>query len=203
MRYQRGFTLFEILIALVIFSILGVMSAIGLHNALNTNQHVDKSNQLLQKVEVAQALLRRDFRQLIDRSILDNDGSRLNAFILTPTSASLTCGGNALYRVDYTFKNGALYRSVWPSLDRALNEKPTTLKLLDHITQFSIKVYDKHNQLQNIWPLETMHELSQTSGSPARVPRAVQINYYVTGFGNLANTIIIPSNGALNNDSAS
>ena len=81
---MAAFTLLEILIALVIFSILGVTIAIGLHNTLDANKRVDIANQHLQKIEVAQALIRRDFRQIVDRSITNKSGSILAAFVLTP-----------------------------------------------------------------------------------------------------------------------
>ncbi|PHQ81608.1 MAG: type II secretion system protein GspJ [Coxiella sp. (in: Bacteria)] len=201
----RAFTLFEILIALVIFAILGVITAIGLHNALDANQRADKANQRLQQVEVAQALLRRDFRQIVDRSITDNDGSKIPAFVLGNNQVSFTCGGatnpfstgnrSNLQRIDYTYSNGTLSRAIWPTLDRILTTKPTQMTLLNNVTNFKVRIYDNNNQLKNVWPLTTSGDLGANITQISKLPRAVQIDFTVKGQGTISDTILIPSRG--------
>lgn len=207
----NAFTLIEIIIALVIFSILGIIMAIMMHNTIDANQKINKVNQNIQQLEIAQTLLRRDFSQAVDRSITDVDGGTLNALILNNNDISFTRGGfinpfnmsnrSDLLRVDYIYKNHRLYRYSWPVLDRVLEStKPIKMEILENVTDFKIRVYDESNQLQTDWPVTVNTALHTTNQPAPDLPRGIKITITLAKQGTLDDIITIPSRGVLGNN---
>lgn len=209
---SSGFTLIEILIALVIFAILGVIVAIGLRRTLIANKRADAADRRIQKIEIAQALLRRDISQIVDRPVLDKNGEKLPAVQLKINEIDFTRGGvlnpfnsshrSNLQRIEYAFRNGRIVRTVWPHLDRAANSTPASMVVLDGVTDFSMAVYDQKNTLQTDWP-ETSNNFSiysninipHQSTQPVALPKAVKITYSLQGQGTIEDIIPIPSRG--------
>ncbi len=193
---MKGFTLIEILIALLIFAILGVLIAFGLQNAINANSHADKANTRIQKIEIAEALLRRDISHIIDRPILDVDGSTIAAVILQDQTLEFTLRASNLQHIRYQVKNGHLYRYIWPILDRVLAVKPSKIDLLEGITKCKLTAIDQQNQSKNSWPIkETSFAITYTLKS--NLPKAIQVQFNLEHEGRIDNTIMILSRGIL------
>ena len=208
---ESAFTLIEIIIALVIFAILGVLMAIMMKNTIYANQKADQANQNIQQIEIAQTILRRDLSQVVDRSVTDADGGALAAFTLSDNTISFTRGGlinpfnisnrSDLQRVDYLYKDHHLYRYSWPVLDRVLGStKPTTMDLLGNIIHFKVHVYDESNQLQIDWPVTVNTAIHATNQPVPDLPRAIKITITLKKQGTLDDIIIIPSRGVLTNN---
>ena len=187
-QYQQAFTLFEILIALAIFAILGLIVALGLKRTLDANHRVDLADKRLQTLEVAQALLRHDISQAIDRSITDEDGQTLPAFQLKAHEINFTRGGltnpfnidhrSSLQRINYIYTDHKLMRRTWPTLDRLSGTSPHQMTLLTHVTALTIKVYDTANQLSTVWPESHMMQSEMVLTYPlSHLPKAVKITY--------------------------
>ena len=213
MRHSKGFTLIEIIIALAIFAILGIMMAIMMKNTIYANKKADQANQKSQKIEVAQTLLRRDLSQVVDRSVTDADGGTLAALTLNDNTISFTRGGlinpfnisnrSDLQRVDYIYKDGHLYRYAWPILDRVSSStKPNSMDLLNHITAFKIQVYDESNHLQVDWPVTVSTSLPSSNQVVSDLPRAIKITITLDGQGTINDIILIPSRGMLTSNGA-
>lgn len=65
MRYNHGFTLIEVMVALVIFAIVGLLASLSLHAVIQSNQHLKIADRQLQQLEVTMALMRRDVSQSV------------------------------------------------------------------------------------------------------------------------------------------
>lgn len=210
-RDIKAFTLIEIIIALAIFAILGIMMAIMMRNTLYVNKKADSANQKIQQIEIAQTLLRRDISQIVDRSITDTDGGTLAALTLTDDEISFTRGGlinpfnlsnhSDLQRVDYRYKDGHLYRYSWPVLDRvSTTTTPTKMDLLAHITELKIQVYDESNQLQVDWPITVNTAIHATNQPIPDLPKGIKITITLDGQETIDDIIPIPSRGVLANN---
>ena len=206
MKKSKAFTLIEIIIALAIFAILGIMMAVMMKNTIYVNRKADQANQTIQQIEIAQTLLRRDFSQIVDRSVTDASGGTLAALTLADNSVSLTRGGlinpfnmsnrSDLQRVDYSYEHGHLYRYAWPILDRAATStKPIRMDLLSHVSYFKVQVYDASNHLQVDWPVTV--NTSLPSSTTSDLPKAVNITITLEGQGTINDIIVIPSRGML------
>lgn len=207
----NAFTLIEIIIALVIFAILGILMAIMMHNTIDANQKANEANENMQQIEIAQTLLRRDFSQVVDRSVTDVDGGTLNALTLNENSISFTRGGflnpfnlsnrSDLQRVEYSYKNHHLYRYAWPVLDRVLDTtKPIKIDLLKNVKNFKMQVYDESNQLQKDWPVTVNTTLHSTNQPTSDLPRAIKITITLDKQGTFDDIITLPSRGVLGNN---
>ncbi len=205
-KKQAAFTLFEVLIALIIFAILGLMIALGLRRTLESNKRANDADQRIQKLEIAQALLRRDIMAIVDRPITDNNGQKLPAVLLKADEIDFTRGGvinpfytgnrSDLQRIEYTYRDGNIVRSIWPTLDRMSGTAPSSMILLSHVSNFSIEVYDDQNRLQPAWPYNVnANTLTTNTVQQTDLPRAVHILFTIKGQGSIEDTIPIVSRG--------
>jgi general secretion pathway protein J len=206
-----AFTLFEVLIALVIFAILGLIVAIGFRRTLESNQRANDADKRIQKIEVAQALLRRDIMAIVDRPITDRDGQKLPAVLLKSNEIDFTRGGavnpfyishrSDLQRIEYAYNNNSIVRTIWPTLDRMSGTTPASMTLLSNVTNFTIQVYDNNNTLQNAWPFNSnSNAILSSSNQQTDLPRGIRITFTLKGQGSIEDIISIPSRGLMSQD---
>jgi len=161
---QQGFTLLELLVAIVIFAIMSVMAYGGLNNVINNSEAATRSLQRLQQLQQAISVLNRDFNQLRKRNIRDEYGVR-KAWLLAGNNidnlVAFTRGGrlnpanlkrSSLERVAYRFEDNKLIRLQWPFLDRAPGSEPDKYTLLDNINTVSLRYADKNHAWHEQWP---------------------------------------------------
>ena len=208
-----GFTLVEILIALFIFAIMGVMVAFGLHSVINTHKHVSDLDNQLQRLEVAQTLLRRDVRQAVDRSVLDGQGHRIPAFYADDNeSIAFTRGGvlnpfamqrrSDLQRMGYACSDNKLIRTMWPVLDRVSTTEAQSTTLLTGISECSFELIGSLGQISKVWPLPTQASEAITSNASQQksdLPAMVRVTFNLKKMGQVIDFIPIPSRGVNNN----
>lgn len=203
---QNAFTLFEILIALVIFAILGIIVAVGLRRTLESNQRANDADKRLQQLEITQALIRRDISAIVDRPITDRDGQTLPTVQIKPDVIEFTRGGltnnltnqpvSDLQRIEYRYSNGKIIRTLWPTLDRLTNSHATSMVLLANVSSFDIEAYDQDNVLHNSWPFVSHSEvITLNKTPPSSLPKAIQITFTINGQGTIQDIIPILSRG--------
>lgn len=195
----RGFTLIEILIALVILAIVGALMVTGLRGAINTQRNITQKATRLGDVQMAVAILERDLSQYIDRPILIASGTRMPSFQVNYVNGQLalefTHAGwvnpqnaqrSTLQRVRYAFDGEKILRTVWPVLDRAPNTPSFTELFLNGVTDFSIRILEQNKPWNK--PAE-----SAPQSILSTVPLAVEFNIEVRGFGQVKR--VIPLSG--------
>lgn len=81
---QRGFTLLEILIALVVFTLMSVMAYQGLRAVLQSDAITRDQGQRLADLQVSLSVLERDLAQVVSRPVRDEFGDTLPPLRLQP-----------------------------------------------------------------------------------------------------------------------
>lgn len=198
MQRESGFTLIEILVAMVIVAVIGVLAYGGLHGVIHEREQTAASMQRLRLLQQAVSIMTRDFSQLVPRPVRDPlGGTPLAAFISTPQSQPpviFTRSGwsNPLAdvrsteeRVAYQLDNDQLLRLSWPELDMPAQTEPIKQVLLGNVTQFDLRFMDNNGDWQTQWPPLN----ANTSIFLAQLPRAVEIDITLKDLGRITRII--------------
>jgi general secretion pathway protein J len=164
-RRQRGFTLVEIMVAVLIAAILAVMAFEAMQQALNNRERITESAARLRAVQYAMRSLVQDFSQLAPRPVREPLGSEfqpaVQARTTTASEVSLTRAGwmnpaglsrATLQRVRYALRDGKLYRDYWMVLDAQLEPVPHTRELLTGVKAFRVRFMNDGRNWQDGWP---------------------------------------------------
>lgn len=168
---QHGFTLIELMVALLVLAVLGVVLASGMNQVTRwyhqLSDEMTASSQLLK----AQALLMSDLLQLAPRSISDVQGTPLPA-CLSFADGGFECtrfdnreGGSGLMRIGYVVDKEGLWRLRWPSLDRAGIAEPLRQQVLSEVTAMTVEWLDATGQPFTQWPPAGANALTQLPSS--------------------------------------
>jgi general secretion pathway protein J len=168
LRAEHGFTLIEIMIALFIFAIMGLMIAVGLRTVLTDQAVTNRASDQLAQLQLAISIVDRDLTQITNRNITDENGKALTAMVTdsNATSLELTHAGyvnplwmnqrSTLQRVRYVLDNDQFIRQSWRSLDRTGNTLMDTQVLLTGVIALNFQFLNKNKQWQNTIPMPSM-----------------------------------------------
>lgn len=165
MKQQRGFTLVEIMVAVLIAAILAVMAFEAMQQALNNRERVRAAEQRVRAVQNAMRSFVQDFTQLAPRPVREPLGSAYQPAVMalttTASEVSLTRGGwmnpaglsrSTLQRVRYALRDGRLYRDYWMVLDAQLEPQPQSRELLTGVKGFRVRFMNDGRNWQDGWP---------------------------------------------------
>lgn len=187
--YNKGFTLLELLVALLIFAVLAVMAYGGLQVVLDAQKRTETQSARLAELQTFFAILNRDIEQMIDRGIRDNYGEPRASLVGDRSSIEFTHTGwrnpggfarSNMQRVAYVIDDNKIVREGWQVLDRAQNSAPITNALLNDVNEIEIRFLDQDLQWQLQWPV-----LGAGSTTTPGLPRAVEIVVDVEGWGRI------------------
>lgn len=159
---QKGFTLVEILIALFIFAMVTTLSLLGLKNVIDSQQVIESHAVQLHEMELSQLILQRDFTQIIDRPITDEDNQLQPSIYGRNDFIEFTKAGyinplamedrSELQRVAYYLKNNQLIRQSWAQLDRTQNTPAVEKVLMNNILKIQFRYLDNKGVFHDQWP---------------------------------------------------
>lgn len=162
-RHQLGFTLVEVMVAITIFSIIGLAGWSMLRSAATTSTQLEQASAELFDLQKGIWLISRDLQQLAGRSIRDGDGDtekyittqtpgRLLSFTRTRESLLPENPEIQLVRIDYRLEpensseSSILFRDVWPVLDRDSSSQPQTQQVLKGVSQVDVRIIGATSQ---------------------------------------------------------
>lgn len=179
---EAGFTLLELLVAIAIFAVIGVMAYGGLQQIMSQQQQTTEHAQRLADLQLAYRVMQRDLEQLVARRIRNEFGDSVEALIGGSGFEGLefSRGGYAnpggfrrseIQRVAYVPDQDQLLRRTWRVLDRAQDSVPDEEVLIEGMAAFTLRFLAANDEWQDRWP-------PLGSGpAPASVdfPRAVEV----------------------------
>ena len=186
---KDGFTLLELLVALLIFAILAVMAYGGLRVVLESQKRTAAEMMRLGELQIFFAIMERDVEQMIDRDIRDAYGDEQASLVGDINTLEFTRSGwrnpagfarSNMQRVAYALDEEEVIRYGWRVLDRSQESTPIEKVLLDKVNEFDIRYLDQQMQWQPQWPV-----LSANSTAIPGLPRAVEITVDVEGWGRI------------------
>ncbi len=202
MKAQRGFTLIEILVAVMIAAILAVMSFGAMREALDHRAVIRARTQRLAALQSTMRSLVQDLSQMQPRPVRDTVGDTYQPALLGATAASpeivFTRAGwsnpagtqrSTLQRVRYALRDGVLYRDYWTVLDAQLDPLPVSIKVLDDVTDFQVRYMDDGRNWQTSWPPVSATTGITTERQKRWRPVAVEISLTLKDWGTLTRLI--------------
>lgn len=200
----RGFTLLELLVAITIFAIVGVLAMGGYNQLISQRERAAEAMARTRTIQRAVARITQDIEQLEPRPIRDATAATTNpalyvnstgTYLLELTRAGWTNPAGLQrateQRVGYRLFNGTLYRDYWSVLDRTLTSTPIQAELLPKVTAFTLRFMDRNRQWQTTWPADST---GGTGNARARsLPLAVEVTLTLEDWGSIVRVIEVAS----------
>ena len=168
---QGGFTLVEMMVALLIFAMLAAAAVAILSLSVRAQAVTGQKLDAISAVSRTTAILSADLAQAVDRPTLDEGGTLTPAMVAGPDAMQLVRGGwsnldNAarpsVQKVAYRLNGDVLERVAWPLLDGAAPMEPAAL--MDHVRELHLRY-----RFNGAW-------LDQWQGQPGiALPQAAEV----------------------------
>ena len=158
---QRGFTLIELMSALLILSLLAVMSFRGLGAVLDARDQVRQETEKWRSVAAFFARFKRDVQLSAPRPI--RAASERLEFSRFAAAEGFDTPRRVAYRLN---ENHEIEISLWPGLDATPHAPPARYVVLPAVAQFELQYLDSELVWVGAWP--------RTQRDPP-LPRAVRL----------------------------
>lgn len=195
---NRGFTLFELLVATSVFAIVSYMAYTGLMQVMDARAHIKQVENRLVELQMAFTHLSRDVQQLVNRPVRSEYGDVLPAFKggeLGDYRLELTRTGHRnpartprslLQRIGYLLEDEKLYRVNWPVLDRAQQTEARRSLILEKTESIEIRFLGPEGEWTTSWPPVS------NQGSVSGFPSAVAIKIKLHDMGTIDRVFLLP-----------
>jgi general secretion pathway protein J len=191
----RGFTLLELLIAVAIFAVVGVMAYGGLQAVLTQQEIARQNADRFREIQFAVQQLSRDLYQLHPRPVREELGDGTRSAMLADARnryvVEFTRGGwsnplaqprAGVQRVAYDVDGDRLMRLHWFAPDHTLAEDPVERELLSGVREFRLRFFSAGNWSED-WPPGLSGE------DPAHLPTALEFIIELEDWGELRRLI--------------
>ena len=159
-----GFTLVEILVALLVFAVVGLLSTRLLSQSIDNQNNLQDRGQRLAEIHRAMRVLQRDIVQLSRRKIRDAQGEELPALLVSDQGAiefsrvgwrnPLRQPRSEVQRVGYRWQDEKIIRGYWLTLDRSYDAEPAYQTLLENVEAVEFFAVDQLGNEHKQWPLD-------------------------------------------------
>ena len=195
MRTRNAFTLLEMLVALGVFAIIGVLSSRILMGVVDVSAATAERAAELAALQRAMAVIERDIEQLVHRTVRDEYGEQRPAVAVDGDALlELTRRGwqnplgarrAELQRVAYLLRDEKLLRLFWPVLDLGDDTEPIVQVLLDGVEEADFLAHDDESSDHRSWP-HTVDEEDEVHMA------AIEVRLQLRAFGRIARLHLVP-----------
>ncbi|STX38408.1 GspJ family T2SS minor pseudopilin variant LspJ [Legionella feeleii] len=195
---QQGFTLLEILIALVVFAILASLCSSAMYNAFHTQKQVAHQAEQLNALQLAVTLIERDTKQAVERSVRGNEMHIFPPFVGQAHYLEFTRTGVAnpeatekrstLQRIAYLCDKHQLIRRSWETLDTVERSDYEDQSLLDGLEDCEFAYLNHSLQVLPEWFANAL----QQNQRKEPFPKAIQLSLTLKTWGKMSFLLIIP-----------
>ena len=207
-RGAAGVTLLEMLVALAVFAVIGVLAAQILAQMATINERTRARADRLVDLQRAVEIVRRDVQQLAHRHVRDELGDPEPVIDLNQVDLlRFTRRGWAnareqrrseLQRVAYRLHGDRLYRVFWPVLDRAGDTAPVEQLLLAGVEAVEVSAIDAAGERHAYWPVG-----GETSDDTERELAALEVRLVAPPWGEIERLWTVPFSGMPTEEEAS
>ncbi|MDO6687534.1 MULTISPECIES: type II secretion system minor pseudopilin GspJ [unclassified Agarivorans] len=193
---QRGFTLLEMLVAIVIFALLTMAAYQVLQGVMRSDEISQKHGERLREVQRAMFLMQRDFTQLAPRSardeteeqrplimsekyLLESDDMGIEMMVLGWRNPQSVIRRSQLQRVAYLVKDEKLIKRFYAHPDAVVGYEPREMVILNDVEELSFRFHGSSG-----WS-------DQVSDSN-QLPRAIEVKLTHKDFGELRRVFLSP-----------
>ena len=162
MFLTRGFTLIEMLVALAVFAVIGIISAQLLSQMISFTDTAQSRGERLVNFHRVVEIMRRDFQQLTYRSVRDELGEptyevSIGVGSLIEFSRKGWMNPNLrhrseIQRVAYDLRGDRVFRQYWLVLDRSPDTLPVEQVLMRGVTRANVIAIDQLGSETYFWP---------------------------------------------------
>jgi general secretion pathway protein J len=191
---SRGFSLIEVLVALVVFAAMAAITWGALGQVVRTRAALAAQQDRFAAIVRAVGDLERDLRHSVSRPVRGTYGEVLPALVGGADRIELSRIGFAdpraeqrsnIERVGYRIEDGTLRRERWRVLDRAANSRAEPRDLLDRVVTLQLRYLADDGRWADAWPPRDARR--------ERLPRAVEWRLALSDFGELRRVIVLPT----------
>lgn len=196
-RKVRGFTLIEVLLALMIFATLSVAANQIFRNVINANQQTEEVGDALKTLQRSLVIMDSDFRQMLARQYRnggdESDGKllELGDDLLGSEAAGIRFvrGGwinpqqlfprGEVVKVGYRLQEEKLERIRWMYADDSSATEPAVMPLMEGVTNLTFEVLGEDSWQKN-WDSANI------------MPKAVRVTLETERYGELTRVYLLP-----------
>ncbi len=174
---NKGFTLIEVLVSIVILSIIAVVSTNFLQSSVDAREESSNKLQDLKEFNIASSIARRDMRQILNVPIRDYFGNNLKGnFIADRASNSLifttlvnsSFSTSKVRRVEYLMIDNSLIRRQYFADNPYSYEEFFETNLLDDINDIEFS-YLNNSKWYSEWPIDIL--------TKRKIPNLIRITF--------------------------
>ena len=199
---HNGFTLVELLVAILIFGILSMLAYGGLDSVIKSRDRTEAELFRLRQIQITFSQLQRDVEQLTARDGHDALGgklARLSAgqtgdldlllqYTRTGFSNPAEQTRSNLQRVAWRLEDHKLYRMSWPFVDRAFDDQATSTMMIDRLRDVKVRFLDDKNEWHDLWPLPDV----LATGKTLPQPLAIEVTVSMEDWGDIIRIFKVP-----------
>jgi type II secretion system protein J len=175
---NKGFTIIEVLISLVILSMIAIVSSNILKSSLNTEQETSLQLNSIKELNLASTIIRRDLRQIVNVNSKDFYGNNLyGTFISQINSQSLMFNSNIkslsdevspIKRIQYELDDNSLIRKQYFSSNPYGQDDFTKIELIKNIDNLRFSFFHENSWHQS-WPVSLV--------ASKKIPMLIKIEF--------------------------
>ncbi|WP_417687781.1 type II secretion system protein GspJ [Pseudidiomarina sp.] len=187
MTRRNGFTLVEVLVAIVVFAIIGLASSAVVNSMMRTNEQSAEVREQLQQLQQAMLMLETDLRQAVSRRTPAEE-YYVRAGWFNP--------GNLLARSElqpvryFINEEQQLVRQHYTYADMSATTDPTERVMLEGVSEFQVKPIIKGAE-RNRFNAQASQAAQSNEDGPMAIPDGVEVTIETERWGTIVRVFIL------------